>query len=114
MNLLWQNKFEGFDLARTSPLYYRCSVERDNRILNCYYFDKGLGITETSFSLQNGQILLGVQTAIQKNTKKNIRKNTKNTILNLMILYLGNIQSLIMGNGDICVRKMRSCCGKNP
>ena len=57
MKLLWQNKFEGFDLARTSPLYYRCSVERDNRVLNCYYFDNGLGITEMSFCIRNGQIL---------------------------------------------------------
>ena len=57
MKLIWQNKFEGFDLVRTSPLYYRCSVERDNRVLNCFYFDIGLGITEASFSLQNGQIL---------------------------------------------------------
>lgn len=57
MKLLWQNKFEGFNLSRTSPLYYRCSVERDNNILNCYYFDHDIGITETSFCVQNGQIL---------------------------------------------------------
>ena len=57
MKLIWQNKFEGFDVTRTSPLYYRCSVERDASALNCYYFDNGLGITETSFGLHNGQIL---------------------------------------------------------
>lgn len=57
MKLLWQNKFEGFDLVRTSPLYYRCSVERDNHALKCFYFDKDLGITESSFSIQNGQLL---------------------------------------------------------
>lgn len=57
MKLLWQNKFEGFDLVRTSPLYYRCAVVRNNHVLNCYHFDEGLGITETSFSIQNGQLL---------------------------------------------------------
>ena len=48
MKLLWQNKFEGFYLSRTSPLYYSCSVERDRNVLNCYYYDIDLGITETS------------------------------------------------------------------
>lgn len=57
MKLLWQNKFEDIDLLRTSPLYYRCAVERDKLILNCYSFDNGLGITEASFNVQNGQLL---------------------------------------------------------
>lgn len=57
MKILWKNRFEGFELTRTSPLYYRCAVERDNHVLNCYSFDIGLGITEASFSIQNGQLL---------------------------------------------------------
>ena len=39
MNLLWQNKFDGFDLVRTSPLYYMGIVEREERALNCDFFD---------------------------------------------------------------------------
>lgn len=67
MKLLWQNKFEGFDVARTSPLYYRCSVEQDDSALNCYFFDNDLGITEMSICIQNGQILTW---GIDGNTKE--------------------------------------------
>lgn len=67
MKLLWQNKFEGFDMTRTSPLYYRCAAERDNRVLNCRFFDNGLGITDASFCIQTGQILTWSSTG---NTKE--------------------------------------------
>ena len=32
-------------------------MERDDHVLNCYFFDIGLGITEASFNTQNGQLL---------------------------------------------------------
>lgn len=57
MKLLWKTKFEAIDLVRTSPLYYRCAVERKNCVLNYYFFDNGLGITEASFNIQDGQLL---------------------------------------------------------
>ncbi len=57
MKLLWQNKFDGFDLVRTSPLYYMATVEKEERVLNCYFFDRNVGIKSASFDTQNGQIL---------------------------------------------------------
>ena len=43
MKLLWQNKFDGFDLVRTSPLYYIGMVEREKDTLNCWFFDRSVG-----------------------------------------------------------------------
>lgn len=77
MKLLWQNKFEDFDLKRTSPLYYRCSVERNNRILNCYFFDNGLGITEIAFRLSDGQILTWGANGSTKEYKERYQKTHK-------------------------------------
>ena len=57
MKLLWQNKFDGFDLARTSPLYYRATVKKEKGVLNCCFFDFDIGIKSASFDTQNGQIL---------------------------------------------------------
>ena len=57
MNLLWQNKFDGFDLVKTSPLYYMGIIEREGSALNCYFFDRGLGIKSVCFDTQTGQIL---------------------------------------------------------
>ncbi len=57
MKRLWQNKFDGFDLVRTSPLYYRGIVEQEECTLNCCFFDRGVGIKLVSFDTQNGQIL---------------------------------------------------------
>ena len=57
MKLLWQHKFDSFDLIRTSPLYYMGKAERDNNILNCYFFDHDIGIESISLNTQNGQIL---------------------------------------------------------
>jgi outer membrane protein assembly factor BamB len=57
MKLLWQNKFEDFDLTKTSPLYYKGAAEKEECVLNCFFFGCGLGITEMSFDAQNGQIL---------------------------------------------------------
>ncbi|MBR6768177.1 MAG: hypothetical protein IKM34_01660 [Clostridia bacterium] len=57
MKLLWQNKFDGFDLVKTSPLYYKGIVEREEHALNCYFFDRGVGIKSVSFDTQDGQIL---------------------------------------------------------
>lgn len=74
MNLLWQNKFEGIDLVRTSPLYYRCSAERENCVLNCYFFDNGLGITKASFGIQNGQLLTWSTTGNTKEYKEKQQK----------------------------------------
>ncbi len=56
MKLLWQHKFENLDLVKTSPLYYRGAAVKED-VLNCFFFDAGLGITEISFDVQNGQIL---------------------------------------------------------
>ena len=56
MKLLWQNKFEDFNLIRTSPLYYKGAAVKED-VLNCYFFGVDLGITELSFDVQNGQIL---------------------------------------------------------
>lgn len=74
MKLLWQNKFEDFDLIRTSPLYYRCSVARDHQALNCYFFDNGLGITEMSFHIQDGQFLTWGTAGNTKEHKANYGK----------------------------------------
>jgi outer membrane protein assembly factor BamB len=57
MKLLWQNKFDGFDLVRTSPLYYKATAEKEERVVNCYFFDRGVGIKSVSFDAQNGQII---------------------------------------------------------
>ncbi|MBQ7321530.1 MAG: hypothetical protein IJW99_05490 [Clostridia bacterium] len=57
MKLLWQNKFDGFDLARTSPLYDRATVKKEKGVLNCCFFDFDIGIKSASFDTQNGQIL---------------------------------------------------------
>ena len=57
MRLLWQNKFDGFDLVRTSPLYYIGMVEREKDTLNCWFFDRGAGMKLVSFDAQNGQII---------------------------------------------------------
>lgn len=77
MKLLWQNKFEDFDLIRTSPLYYRCAVEREKRVLNCYFFDNGLGITESSFNIQNGQIFIWGKDGNTKEYKEKYKEKTK-------------------------------------
>ena len=57
MKLLWQNKFDGFDMVRTSTLYYMATLEKAERTLNCYFFGLGGGIKSVSFDAQNGQIL---------------------------------------------------------
>ena len=57
MKLLWQSKFDGFDLVRTSPLYYKATVEKKENALNCYFFDRGVGIKSVSFDTQTGQII---------------------------------------------------------
>ena len=57
MKLLWQNKFDGFDLVRTSPLYYIGMVERGKDTLNCWFFDRSVGMKLVSFDAQNGQII---------------------------------------------------------
>ena len=57
MKLLWQNKFDGFDLVKTSPLYYIGMVEREKDTLNCWFFDRGVGMKLVSFDAQNGQII---------------------------------------------------------
>ena len=57
MKLLWQNKFDGFDLVRTSPLYYIGMVEREKDTLNCWFFDRSVGMKLVSFDAQNGQII---------------------------------------------------------
>ena len=57
MKLLWQNKFDGFDLVRTSPLYYIGMVEREKYTLNCWFFDRSVGMKLVSFDAQNGQII---------------------------------------------------------
>lgn len=76
MKLLWQNKFENFDLIRTSPLYYRCSVERKHHALNCYFFDSDLGITEISFNIQDGKLLtFGTNGNVKKYKEKHEKKH---------------------------------------
>ena len=57
MKLLWQNKFDGFDLVRTSPLCYMATVEKEELGVNCYFFDRGVGIRSVSFDTQTGQII---------------------------------------------------------
>ena len=57
MKLLWQNKFDGFDLVRTSPSYYIGMVEREKDTLNCWFFDRSVGMKLVSFDAQNGQII---------------------------------------------------------
>jgi len=57
MKLLWQNKFDGFDLVRTSPLHYIGMVEREKDTLNCWFFDCSVGMKLVSFDAQNGQII---------------------------------------------------------
>lgn len=57
MKLLWQNKFDGFDLVRSSPLCYMATVEKEESVLKCYFFDSNIGIKSASFDVQSGQIL---------------------------------------------------------
>ena len=57
MKLLWENKFDGFDLVRTSPLYYIGMVEQEKDTLNCWFFDRSVGMKLVSFDAQNGQII---------------------------------------------------------
>ncbi len=73
MKLLWQNKFDDFDLVRTSPLYYRATVEKEESVLNCYFFDRDVGIKSASFDTQNGQIL-----AYNKDTKIKKKQHADN------------------------------------
>ena len=67
MKLLWQDKFDGFDMVRTSPLYYRGAVEREGDALNCYLWNRVLGINFASFDIQNGRILAHGKGEIIKN-----------------------------------------------
>ena len=57
MKLLWQNKFDNFDLVRTSPLYYIGMAEREESTLNFWFFDRSVGMKLVSFDPQNGQII---------------------------------------------------------
>ena len=57
MKLIWQNRFEKFDLVRTSPLYYRAMVEKEAQMLNCYFYDRDVGVKQVSFDIHNGEIL---------------------------------------------------------
>ena len=58
MKLLWENRFDNFDLTRTSPLYYiGAFVKEKEDVLNCYFFGIDLGITEISFDIQSGNVL---------------------------------------------------------
>ena len=56
MKLLWQNRFEDFDLVKTSPTYYSGAAVKED-VLKCVFFDADLGITEMTFDIQNGHIL---------------------------------------------------------
>ncbi len=56
MKLLWQNRFEDFDLEKTSPTYYSGAAVKED-VLKCVFFDADLGITEMTFDIQNGHIL---------------------------------------------------------
>ena len=112
MKLLWQNKFDGFDLVRTSPLYYKATVEKEERVLNCYFFDRGVGIKSLSFETQTGQILTYSKDG--KSKRNIVQTITIHTICHVMILFLENTPSLIMASGGMRVRKMINYYGKNP
>ena len=57
MKLLWQNQFEGFDLVRTSPLYYQATVEKTKDAIMCNFCGVDVGVKSVSFDVINGQLL---------------------------------------------------------
>lgn len=57
MKILWQNRFDGFDFVRTSPLYYKGTVEKEKGVLKCCFFGCDEGISSVSFDANTGEIL---------------------------------------------------------
>ena len=81
MKLLWESKFDDFDLTRTSPLYYIGTVEREKDTLNYWFFDCNADIKLISFDAQNGQII-----GNRKNGKINKKSSTKKCTSNDLML----------------------------
>ena len=76
-----ENKFDNFDLVRTSPLYYIGMAEREESTLNFWFFDRSVGMKLVSFDPQNGQIIAYKNDG--KISKKSSERKTKSSNVKL-------------------------------
>lgn len=81
MKLLWQNKFDGFDVVRTSPFYYCGTVEREKCAINCHFFDCDPGIKFVSFDTKNGKILSYSKEGKNRKISSAEKQNSHNLVL---------------------------------
>ena len=112
MKLLWQSKFDNVDLARTSPLYYIGMAEREEDSLNCWFFDRSVGMKLVSFDPQNGQIIAYKNDG--KISKKSSERKTNSHNLTLDDFVFGEYTISHYGEWGYMCKKMRSCYGKKP
>ena len=88
MKLLWQNRFEGFDLVRTSPLYYQATVEKTKDAIMCNFCGVDVGVKSVSFDVINGQLL--AHSMYAKNNKSAALGQYMQTQLNQQLGSTGN------------------------